>query len=233
MLLKDFQPILSKGFRDLLIQNSFKHEFTSPYSPRQNGTRERNWSTLFDPSRSMLLESNLPKYLWAYAVMSTTSVRNCCYCQRIDNALNGLIPKMKPNIAKLHVFGSVCYSYVQNSKKLDAHSRTGYCVGYDNGNPPYLVYYPNNNSVMKHKVVKFTNISVMSRTPIKESRLFTDSKLGTLSVKSEDENTPENIEIYTSLVTLLRKTNSPPYLADYVMKSESEDLVNRVDFCYA
>lgn len=139
MLLKDFQPILSKGFRDLLIQNSFKHEFTSPYSPRQNGTRERNWSTLFDPSRSMLLESNLPKYLWAYAVMSTTSVRNCCYCQRIDNALNGLIPKMKPNIAKLHVFGSVCYSYVQNSKKLDAHSRTGYCVGHDKGNPPYLV----------------------------------------------------------------------------------------------
>ena len=194
MLLKDFQPILSKGFRDLLIQNSFKHEFTSPYSPRQNGTRERNWSTLFDPSRSMLLESNLPKYLWAYAVMSTTCVRNCCYCQHIDNALNGLIPKMKLIIAKLHVFGSVCYSYVQNSKKLDAHSRTGYCVGYDNGNPPYLVYYPNNNSVMKHKVVKFTNISVMSRTPIKESSLFTDSKLGTPSVKSEDENTPENVE---------------------------------------
>ena len=31
----------------------------------------------------------------------------------------------------------------------------------------------------------------------------------------------------------MRKTNLPLYLANYVTKSESEDLVNHVDFCYA
>lgn len=44
-----------------------------------------------------------------------------------------------------------------NSKKLDAHSRKGYFVGYDKESPLYFVYYPKINSVMKHKVNKFTD----------------------------------------------------------------------------
>ena len=50
---------LSKAFQDL----------TSLYSPQQNGTAEQNWHILFDMTRSMLLESSLPKYLWIL----------CCY----------------------------------------------------------------------------------------------------------------------------------------------------------
>ena len=122
---------LSKDFQDLLIQSSVKHEITSPYSPHQNGAAERIWCTLFDMARSIILESNLPKYLCKYAVMSATFVRNCCYRQRIDNTPYGLITRLKPNIAKLHVFRSVCYSYIQDSKKLDARSRKVCFVGYD------------------------------------------------------------------------------------------------------
>ena len=122
---------LSKDFQDLLIQSSVKHEFTSPYSPHQNGAAERIWRALFNMARSMSLESNLTRYLCKYAVMSATYVRNYCYCQRIDNIPYGFITKLKPNIAKLHVFGSVYYSYIQNSKKLDAFSRKDCFVGYD------------------------------------------------------------------------------------------------------
>ena len=49
----------------------------------------------------------------------------------INNTPYRLITKWTPNIAKLHVFGSVCYSYIQDSKKLDARSRKGYFVGYN------------------------------------------------------------------------------------------------------
>ena len=65
---------LSKEFRETLIKNCINHELTSPYSPHQNGTAERNWCTLFDMARSMLLEANLPKYLWTYAVMNATHI---------------------------------------------------------------------------------------------------------------------------------------------------------------
>ena len=53
----------SENFRSLLIENHIKQEFSAPYSPHQNGTAERSWRTLFDMTRCLLLESNLPKYL--------------------------------------------------------------------------------------------------------------------------------------------------------------------------
>ena len=54
------ENIYQKSFQDLLIQNTIKHDFSSPYFPHQNLTAEQNWCTLFDMTTSMLLESNLP-----------------------------------------------------------------------------------------------------------------------------------------------------------------------------
>ena len=41
----------------------------------------------------------------------------------------------------------------------------------------------------------------------------------------------EHLQLNLKMKILLRMLNQ--HLADYVVKSESEDLVNRVDFCYA
>ena len=37
----------------------------------------------------------------------------------------------------MHSFGTICFAYVQEKTKLDA----GF-IGYDKGNPAYLIYYP-------------------------------------------------------------------------------------------
>ena len=50
-------------FKNLMIKNKIKHEFSAPYSPHQNGTVERNWRSLFDMTRCMLIISELPKIL--------------------------------------------------------------------------------------------------------------------------------------------------------------------------
>lgn len=57
---------MSKDFKTLLNKNGIRHETSAPYSPHQNGTAERNWRTLFDMARCMLIESNQPKTLWTY-----------------------------------------------------------------------------------------------------------------------------------------------------------------------
>ena len=80
---------------------------------------------------------------------------------------------MKPSIAKLHVLG-VYYSYVQNLKKLVACSRKGYFIGYDKESPMYLAYYPESDSVTKHRVVQVTDKFEMSRAPVDKRDLFTD-----------------------------------------------------------
>jgi Integrase core domain. len=141
----------------MLTRRNIKHELTSPYSPHQNGTSERNWRTLFEMARSLLIDSGLPKYLWTYALMTATHIRNRCYVQCIKNTPYSLITGRKPNIAQLHIFGTVCYSYNHNNvKKLDPRCKKGYFVGYDRNIPSYLVYYSENRTVMKHRLVKFT-----------------------------------------------------------------------------
>ena len=47
-----------------------------PSSPDQNGVAERRNRTLVDMVRSMLSNSNLPKFLWTYALKRTMYILN-------------------------------------------------------------------------------------------------------------------------------------------------------------
>ena len=148
---------IAKDFEKTLIANNIRHEFSAPYSPHQNGTAERNWRSLFEIARGMIIGSDLPQSLWTYAVMAATHIRNRMYCQRIKDTPYHLLTGKKPNISKLHVFGSVCFAYCHDDKKkLDPRSRRGIFVGYDKYSPSYLIFSPDTKKVMKYGTVKFT-----------------------------------------------------------------------------
>ena len=117
-----------KEFRSLLIRNQIKHETSAPYSPHQNGTVKRGWRSLFEMARCMLLEAQLSKELWANAVMASAYIRNRCYKSRTGGNPYGAMPGRKPDLSKMDIFGTTCYAYVQNSKKLDARSGKGVVV---------------------------------------------------------------------------------------------------------
>ena len=128
--------------KSFLRQNKIKHETCAPYSPHQNGTAERAWLSLFNMARCLLLEANLPKFLWAYAVMASAYIRNRCFNDRLGKTPYEALSGFKPDVSNMQVFGSVCYAYVQDAKKLEARSKEGLFVGYDKRSPAYLVYYP-------------------------------------------------------------------------------------------
>ncbi|CAM1304163.1 Uncharacterised protein r2_g1403 [Pycnogonum litorale] len=144
------------NFQSVLLEHKIKHEMSAPYSPHQNGTAERAWRTLFEMARCLLLESKLPKYLWTYAVATAAYIRNRCFNPRTGKTPYENLTGRKPNLCKLHVFGSVCFAYVQNKTKLDARSRKGKFVGYDQNSPAYLVYFPEDNTILKVRCVNFT-----------------------------------------------------------------------------
>ena len=149
---------LSKDFKDILSKNNIRHELTSPYSPHQNSCAERSWRTLFSMARTMIYDTKLPKCLWPYAVMHASYIRNRCYNNRLSDTPYGAVTGSKPDFTNLHAFGSICYSYIEgHKKKLDPRGRRGVFVGYDKYSPSYLVFYPENNTVRKHRVVKFTD----------------------------------------------------------------------------
>ena len=91
-------------FQALLSKNSIRHETSAPYSPHQNGTAERNWRTLFEMGRCMLIESNLPKELWTYAVMTAAVIRNRCYNSRVKQTPYYMLTGKKPDLSKMRVF---------------------------------------------------------------------------------------------------------------------------------
>ena len=147
----------SKEFRDLMLENQIKHEMSSPESPHQNGTVERHWRSLFDMARCMLLESELPKCLWTYAVLNASYVRNRCFNPRIRMTPYEAVTGLKPILSGMHKFGNQCFAYVTRHGKLDARAEQCIFIGYDRESPAYLVYYPDECKVGRVRIVRFTD----------------------------------------------------------------------------
>lgn len=142
-------------FQTLLREKGIKHETSCPYSPHQNGTAERHWRTLFEMGRCLLLEKGLPKAMWPYAIQSAAHIRNRCYNNRIKNTPYFMLTGRKPDLSKMWVFGSECYTYKYKQNKLDPRCFKGVFVGYDKNSPVYLVYHQHSGKVMKHRLIKF------------------------------------------------------------------------------
>ena len=84
----------SNDFQRLLCDNCIRHETSAPYSPHQNGIAEKNWRTLFEMARCMVIENNLRKSLWTNAVMRAAVIRNRCFNNRLKQTPYYMITKM-------------------------------------------------------------------------------------------------------------------------------------------
>ena len=60
----------------------------------------------------------------------------------------------KPDLLKMNIFGSTCYAYKNLKKTLNPKCEKEIFVGYDRNSPAYLVFYPENNRVLKHWLIK-------------------------------------------------------------------------------
>jgi transposase InsO family protein len=61
----EFKNSQIEGF---LEEEGIKHEFSSPYTPQQNGVVERKNRTLLDMARTMLDEYKTPDRFWVEAI---------------------------------------------------------------------------------------------------------------------------------------------------------------------
>lgn len=216
-------------FQNLMLNNNIKHEFSAPYSAFQNGTAERSWRSIFEMTRCLLIDAELPKSLWGYAVKASAYIRNRCYNNRTKGTAYESFTKNKPNISNMHTFGSKCFSLVQDKKKLDPRSVEGIFVGYDHDSPAYLVYYPDKNIVRRVRCVKFVTESnksndIISDVPNVELIDTTDP------VNDVANDISDNIKRNP-----VRTRNKPHYLSDFVTEDDKEmSKIAKcsVDYCY-
>ena len=90
-------------------------------------------------ARCLLLEAGLPKKLWTYAAKTAAYIRNRCYNPRLEITPFEAITGKVPTLSNMHTFGTMCFAYLQNKKKLDPRCERGIFLGYDSNSPAFLI----------------------------------------------------------------------------------------------
>ena len=133
----------SEAFKQLCKDHVIVHQFTTPYTPQQNGVCERKNRTIMEMARCLLFESGLPKKFWAEGVNTSIYIQNRLYSKSLRSKTPfELWFGYKPSLDHLRVFGSICYILVPQEKrgKLDERSQVGVLVGYSDVTKGYRVY---------------------------------------------------------------------------------------------
>ncbi|GJT82112.1 retrovirus-related pol polyprotein from transposon TNT 1-94 [Tanacetum coccineum] len=114
-------------------EKGISQNFSSPYTPEQNGVAERKNRTLIEAAKTMLSGSVFSKQYW------TEGVATACYTQNRSTIMKRhlktpyeIFHKRISNINFLHVFG--CLVFIHNHKdhlgKFDEKANDGYLLGY-------------------------------------------------------------------------------------------------------
>ncbi|GJX25633.1 retrovirus-related pol polyprotein from transposon TNT 1-94, partial [Tanacetum coccineum] len=114
-------------------EKGISQNFSSPYTPEQNGVAERKNRTLIEAARTMLSGSVFSKQYWTEAVATAcyTQNRTTIVKRNLKNPFKIFCGRL-PNIDFLHVFG--CPIFIHNHEdhlgKFDEKADDGYFLGY-------------------------------------------------------------------------------------------------------
>jgi hypothetical protein len=136
----EFKNSQIEGF---LEDEGNKHEFSSPYTPQQNGVVERKNRTLLDMARTMLDEYKTPDWFWAVAINTACYSIKRLYLHRILKKTSyKLLTSKKPNVSYFRVFGSKCFILVKRGRKSKFAPKAieGFLLGYDSNTRAYRVF---------------------------------------------------------------------------------------------
>ena len=142
-----------------------------------------------------------------------------------------------------HIFGTVCYGYVQQTEKLDARAKQGIFVGYDKTSPAYLVYFPDSQTVKRIRCVSFTDRFNVDQPA--QSSLHDDIEQPNVHCDWSRPNDPDPDRETGSVVNNdhatsddehrrypKRATTKPRRLDDYVTTAVIDNADCEVDYCY-
>ena len=95
---------------DFCDDRGIKHEFSSTYTPQQNGVVERKNKTLITLARAMLDEYGTLEKFWAEAINTACHASNRVYLHRLlKKTPYELLIRRKPNMSYIRVFWCKCF----------------------------------------------------------------------------------------------------------------------------
>jgi len=134
-----------------------QHNFSAPRTPQQNRAVERKNRALEEIARTLLNETNLPKYFWIDAVNTACYVLNIVLIRPIlKKTPYELFKGRKPNISHFRVFGCKCF-ILNNDKdnlgKFYSKADEGIFLGYSSHSHAYKAY--NKRTMLIEEIVHY------------------------------------------------------------------------------
>ena len=174
--------------------------------------------------------------------MTAAVIRNRCFNNRLKETPYYIITERKPDLSKMNIFGSTCYAYKNLKKKLDPKCKKGIFVGYDRNIPPYLVFYPENNRDLKHRLIKFIRNETNQQTQTNPNddddddyfpqKKYVQNNTSDPQIKTTETQDNAQTEEDCKLRHYPRGERKPP--GHYITNSEDDSdhaLIN-FDYCY-
>ncbi|GJU92725.1 retrovirus-related pol polyprotein from transposon TNT 1-94 [Tanacetum coccineum] len=211
-------------------QEGIKRQFTTAYTPQQNGVAERMNRTLLERARAMLATASLGKSFWAEAVNTACYVINRSPSTAVELKTPMEMWTGKPvNYSDLHIFGSPVYVMynTQETTKLDPKSRKCLFLGYADGVKGYRLWDPTAHKVVVSRDVVFMEDKVQENeesdsttretTTIQMEKEFQSNDSSEAVPQHEVNETTESQAPTTR--TSDRERRRPGWQSDYVMES--------------
>ncbi|GKE56202.1 gag-pol polyprotein [Tanacetum coccineum] len=166
------------------MQEGIKRQFTTEYTPQQNGVAERMSKTLLERARPMLATAILGKSFWAEAVNTACYVIKHSPSTAVELKTSMEMWTGKPvNYLHLYMFGSFVYVMYNShdTTKLDPKSRKSLFLGYADGVKGYRLW-----DSTAHKVVVCRYVFFM-KDKIQENEESDNTTRETTSIQMENQ----------------------------------------------
>nr|GEX89013.1 hypothetical protein [Tanacetum cinerariifolium] len=144
---------------------SISHQTFVARTPQQNSVVESRNQNLVEASRTMLIFSKAPLFLWVEAINTACYTQNRSLIRiRYNKTPYELMHDKKPNLSFLHVFGSLCYSTNDGEDlgKLIAKADVGIFVSYAPAKKAFKIYNRRTRKIMKTIHVTFDELTALA-----------------------------------------------------------------------
>ncbi len=151
----------SSSFTSFLRERGITRQITTRATPQHNGKVERGMRTLADMTRTMMISSNAPLFLWPTAMNTAVFLLNRCKVNNLNQTPFQTMVSSIPSLSNLKPYGCDCFYLVDEyNPKLSPRSIKGAMVGYDAENYGiYLIYDIENERLVRSRNVTFKDNS--------------------------------------------------------------------------
>src|SRR6202045_4677950 len=182
-------------FSDHLAEKGTKRELTIHDTHEQVGVMECWNRTKAKLAQAMLIDSKLPKSLWAAAMSHAAWIKN----RSPTHALNGRTPfharyGKHPNLFNLVPFGTRAWAKIVDASKINHRARLGHFVGFDSTSTGYRIYFPDKKLIRVEREVVFNREELTDPVvwTLAEGEMHSSSQRPRITCKNNLDDTPDS-----------------------------------------